>query len=132
MILSDFNVFIQRAMVSSRKLQKTDLVAQFTWAIAGWEHHENVLLGTNAWTKINGLWDIGDRPLRYLLDLQPQHNAHNDFNGNVEQRDRTHRGVNLFTHQRCDKQDKVPQPVEDDQRHDVVEFKHQRRKEKTP
>ena len=103
MILSDFNVFIQRAMVSSRKLQKTDLVAQFTWAIAGGEHHENVLLGTNAWTKINGLWGIGDRLLWDLLDLRPQQNTHNDFNGNVEQRDRTHRPVNLFTQQRCGK-----------------------------
>ncbi|UBF26232.1 hypothetical protein K9N68_32785 [Kovacikia minuta CCNUW1] len=34
-------------------------------------------------SETNGIWETNDRPLWNLLDLQPQHNAQNDLNGNV-------------------------------------------------
>ena len=56
--------------------------------------------------EVNGLGKISERlrraqryrSLRYLLDPQPQHNAHNDFDGKVERSDRTDRCMNLCTH----------------------------------
>lgn len=70
--------------------------------------------------EVNGLGKISERlrcakryrSLRYLLDPQTQHNAHDDFDGKVERSERTDRCMNLFTRQGCGKQHEIPEPVE--------------------
>lgn len=46
---------------------------------------------------MNGIGNIGDRPRRDVLGLQPHHNAPNGFNGIAELRDRWNSRGCLFT-----------------------------------